>query len=235
MRRARPPLLDTNIKVIFLDAGGTLLHPHPSVGAIYSRVARRYGLRVNADRMQLAFRVAWKKCHKTEPSGQTSPTTAVAWWRHVVFSTLDALGAEMDDRESYFQELYELFARPEVWRLYPDVHATLDALRSRGLKLALVSNWDTRLRPLLKELDIARYFSAFSISCEVGAEKPEAAIFRHALKCARVSPEAALHVGDSPRDDVRGAQAVGIRAMLLERDHKTAHDIVAIRSLKELL
>jgi putative hydrolase of the HAD superfamily len=235
MKCPNSALLDQNVEMVFFDAGGTLLHPHPSVGAIYAQVARRHGLRVDAEQMQQAFGVAWKKCHRAEPSGQVSQTSAVTWWRHVVFTTLDALDATMNDRELYFQELYAVFARPEVWRLYPEARKVLDTLSGRGYKLGLISNWDARLRPLLQDLEIADYFCVTTISCEVGAEKPDAAIFRHALKSARIEPASAFHVGDSLRDDVRGARRVGMRAVLLERDHGVAHRGRTIRSLTELL
>lgn len=235
MKRKRSRLLDENVTTVFFDAGGTLLHPHPSVGAIYARVIRKHGLRISAEQMQKAFAVAWRKCHRATPSGQISQSTAVAWWRRVVFTTLDGLGAQMDDPDAYFRELYELFAQPEVWRLYPETRQVLDTLAQRGFTLGLISNWDARLRPLLENLRMADYFRVSTISCEVGAEKPDAAIFRHALKQARIEPAAALHVGDSLRDDVHGARAVGMRAVLLERHHNVGHRERTIRSLRELL
>jgi putative hydrolase of the HAD superfamily len=224
------------VQAVFFDAGGTLLHPHPSVGEIYANVARDFGLRVAADRMERAFRIAWVECHRAEPAGQASSRTAISWWRHVVFKTLDVLGEDVTDREAYFLELYELFARPDVWRLYPETEEVLAELSQRGYKLGLISNWDQRLRPLLEQLDIARHFQAMTISCEVGAEKPAAEIFHRALQETSVDPNAALHVGDSFRDDVVGAKQVGIHAVLIQRDGTEEHHRVpTIRSLRELL
>jgi putative hydrolase of the HAD superfamily len=224
------------IQAVFFDAGGTLLYPHPSVGEIYARTARKHGLVVESRRMEKAFRAAWAECHTQEPLGQSSQAYAMEWWRHVVFRTLDLLDCKMPDREAYFQELYDLFARPDVWRLFPETKDVLAELSRRGCKLGLLSNWDSRLRPLLGDLGIIGYFQTVTISAEVGTEKPDAAIFRRALKDAGVNANSSLHVGDSYRDDIVGARGVGMQAVLLARDPaEPSPDGRTIRSLRELL
>ena len=86
----------------------------------------------------------------------TAKEHAREWWRELVFRTLEMAGVTMPDRETYFHELYDLFARPEVWRLFPDAVETLTAVRRRGLKAGLLSNWDHRLRPVLVIHDCIR-------------------------------------------------------------------------------
>ncbi len=195
------------IRAVFFDVGGTLIEPWPSVGAVYARVGKRFGIRASAGAMEQAFRSAWK-----ELKNGAVTTSDREWWRALVQRAVPQAPA------GYFEALYEEFARPSAWRVYPDVVETLDALRGRGLHVGIISNWDERLRLLLERLELSRYFDSMTISCEVGAEKPAAAIFRAALAAARVVPADALHVGDSEEEDRQGAEAVGMRAMWVRRN-----------------
>jgi putative hydrolase of the HAD superfamily len=85
------------------------------------------------------------------------------------------------------------------------------------VRLAVISNWDERLEPLLKKLGLHSYFEAIVISCDVGFTKPSPVIYGHALRRLGLPPEAVLHVGDSAREDVEGARAAGMRAQLVNR------------------
>jgi putative hydrolase of the HAD superfamily len=93
----------------------------------------------------------------------------------------------------------------------------LGELKRRGLKVGLISNWDARLRPLLRELQLDRYFDSIVISAEVGAQKPAPEIFRAAAAQLGVPAETILHVGDSQAEDVAGARAAGWQALWLTR------------------
>ncbi len=195
------------IRAVFFDVGGTLIEPWPSVGAVYARVGKPFGMRASAEAMEQAFRSAWKELKRGAVT-----TSDRAWWRALVQRAVPGAPA------GYFEALYEEFARPQAWRVYPDVVETLDVLRARGLHVGIISNWDERLRPLLERMDLSRYFDSLTISCEVGAEKPAAAIFRAALAAAEVGSSEAVHVGDSDEEDRQGAEAVGIRAVLVRQN-----------------
>ncbi len=223
------------LRAVTFDAGGTLFYPHPSVGEIYAEAARRHGAAADANAMEEAFRRAWVTCHHDDAVAAAGNTSQREWWRELVFRTLEMAGVTMPDREAYFHELYDLFARPEVWRLFPDAVETLTAMRRRGLKVGLLSNWDHRLRPVLEGLDLMPLLDAVIISCEVGVEKPEPKIFHAAWAALGVARgEEALHVGDSYRDDVLGALAVGMGAVLVERAGKHPWGGATIRRLAEL-
>jgi putative hydrolase of the HAD superfamily len=101
------------------------------------------------------------------------------------------------------------------------------------MRLAIVSNWDERLRPLLQQLRLDRYFETIIVSCEVGFAKPSPVIFEHASKKTGVAPGQILHVGDSFNDDVAGARAAGCRALLIDRANAAA-GADRISSLREL-
>ena len=100
---------------------------------------------------------------------------------------------------------------------FPDAAPALTALRTRGLRLVVVSNWDCGLRDVLGGIGLLDLVDAVITSAEVGAQKPDRRIFEAGLAAAGCSAAEALHVGDSVENDVRGAQAAGIRALHLNR------------------
>ena len=110
--------------------------------------------------------------------------------------------------------------------------------RRGGARVIVVSNWDVSLADVLERAGLAALVDAVVTSAAVGAAKPAPAIFEHALGLAGVGAERALHVGDSLDEDVRGATACGIGAVLLRRGEgpvSPAPDGVAtIGSLAEL-
>ena len=122
--------------------------------------------------------------------------------------------------DASFEELYDRFACAEAWRLFPDAVPLLEELKKRGKIVGIVSNWDSRLFGICESLGLGSYLHFILASAVVGAAKPHPKIFQEALKRAGVTPEEALHVGDSLEDDVRGAQGVGIRAVFLDRNGK---------------
>jgi HAD superfamily hydrolase (TIGR01509 family) len=124
-------------------------------------------------------------------------------------------------------------------RLYDDVLPFLRTLRARGIKVAIVSNCDENTRDLLVELGVAALADALILSNEVGAVKPAAQIYQHALDKLGVTAEAALFV-DNNATFCAGAAALGIQAVQMVRKAREAGDarVVAgtsvVRSLSEL-
>jgi putative hydrolase of the HAD superfamily len=107
-------------------------------------------------------------------------------------------------------------------RLYDDALPFLRELRSRGVKIAIVSNCDENTRPLLAAAGVAALADALILSCEVGAEKPEAAIYQRALGALGVPPEAALFVDDNAAF-CAGAEELGISAVRIVRGPADGH------------
>lgn len=127
------------------------------------------------------------------------------------------------------------FQGEQHWRVYEDVAETLGALRARGLRLAIVSNWDSSLPRLLERLGIDEAFEAILVSAIVGASKPDPHIFEAALRVLDLPAAAVLHVGDSDHDDYDGARAAGLDALLLDRLGRARPGVDAIASLRDLL
>lgn len=212
------------LQAITFDVGGTLIEPWPSVGHVYAEVAARHGVDADADQLNRQFAQAWQAKSDFDYSRSA--------WSRVVSRTFGGRAEPLPDLP-FFDELYERFTAPDVWRIYDDVLPALESLFDRGLKLAIVSNWDERLRPLLKCLKLDGYFDAVAVSCEVGFAKPSPVIFQEALKHLGVPADAVVHVGDSLEEDVRGALSAGCDGVLVARNGGAgAGD--ELRSLSEL-
>ncbi|MSR65719.1 MAG: HAD family hydrolase [Verrucomicrobiae bacterium] len=220
----------TRFKAIFFDAAGTLLHAHPSVGHVYAEVVARYGPTVDPQTIDAAFR----KTFAARRGGRSSSLTheGYDWWRALVFDTLGSLKISVRAPDEFFRELYWRFAEIDVWRLFPDALPALLEARGHGFKIALISNWDVRLRRLVEGMAIAPLFDAIFISTEVGIEKPDPRIFRLACERLGVQPSEALHVGDNQREDIEGANSAGLRAFLLNRSASGEPDPGTIRDLR---
>jgi putative hydrolase of the HAD superfamily len=122
------------------------------------------------------------------------------------------------------------------FRAYPEVPAVLERLRAAGARLAVVSNWDVSLHDVLERTGLRALVDAVVISAELGAAKPDPAIFRAALERLGATAGEALHVGDSMEHDIAGAQAAGLDAVLVARDGAEAPDGVrVVASLDGLL
>jgi putative hydrolase of the HAD superfamily len=104
------------------------------------------------------------------------------------------------------------------FRPYPEVPGVLRALRDRGTRLVVVSNWDVSLHGVLEQTGLAPLIDAVVTSAEFGAAKPDPAIFAHALELAGARAKDAVHAGDDVEADVYGARAAGIEPVLVARD-----------------
>src|SRR5690606_5084401 len=153
-------------------------------------------------------------------------------WERLVDQVFDGL-IHPPPSTTFFPELYAEFGRAAAWRLFDDVFPVLDALAARGVDLGIVSNWDERLRPLLEELRLSRYFNCIVISCETGFTKPSRVMFEEALRLLGRPASAVLHVGDGLAEDFGGARNAGLAALHLRRD-APARDL-QIQSLHDLL
>lgn len=161
-------------------------------------------------------------------------------WRKIAEAALERCGAA---RDGLAARLAADFAarRRAAWRLFPDAVPALQALRRRGLRLALVTNGDARFqREKIARWDLGRFFDCLVIEGEFGCGKPDPRVFHHALATLGVEPARTWMVGDNLIWDVAGAQAAGIRAAWLDRAGRGLPAATAVvpdrilRSLTEL-
>lgn len=216
------------LKAIFFDAAGTLLYLTRSVGHHYALVGSEIGLTLDAAELDRAFAAAWRSMPRRAAIEGPRENDDKDWWRELVNLVLKDVAPSLDelDRDNFFEIAYEHFAEAGVWELYPEVIDVLENLRPR-FQLAVVSNFDGRLRLILEQLGVSKFFAHIFISSELGADKPDPEIFRRALRIANLQPNEALHVGDDPKRDWEAARAAGLEVFALERPRNSLQDLVA--------
>ena len=199
-----------SIRLLTVDAAGTLVRPWPSVGAVYGRTAREHGIEVSDEEVNREF---YKTFGRLQTCKQTNEGEESEFWRQVVTQTFRPFAGNKN-LDSLFEELWNLFAKGECWKLAEKAESTLNTLRERGYELAVLSNNDARLRSVLADLKIDQAFDHLFISSEMGCEKPELEIFRKVEQAMDRKSNEILHLGDSHSRDFLGARKAGWSALL---------------------
>ncbi len=216
------------IQMVFFDAAGTLFDVRGSVGEIYARFAAPYHQQVDAAELQREFARHFPHQPPLAFARTLDQAERLAlekdWWRELVRKVFARFGEfpQGENFEDYFLEIFAFFRRAEAWTVFADVETTLAALKSNGYRLGVISNFDTRLYDVLEALRLRSYFDSIHISTEVGAAKPDPAIFCAALTDNGLQPSQALHIGDSLIADVQGAEAAGMAALWLSPATRTS-------------
>jgi putative hydrolase of the HAD superfamily len=228
----------SRIKVLFFDAAGTLFHVRGSVAEVYLAHAEPYGVKRTPQLVQ-AIDEAFGRAFRDAPPPIFAVDDPVElkqcerlWWFDIVHNVFYRVGM-FEGFDDYFDAVYQAFAGPQHWMLYPDTLAALKGLKERGFELGIISNFDTRLFTVLKGLGLTELFDTVTISSLARAAKPAPRIFRLALEKHAVDAEEAVHVGDSVKEDLEGAKAAQLDGLLIDRD-LVRTDLPRIKSLEEL-
>ncbi|MGH7938089.1 MAG: HAD-IA family hydrolase, partial [Bryobacteraceae bacterium] len=214
-------------KAIFFDAAGTLIRLTKSVGEHYALAAQRQGLSLDPAELDRAFGQVWNEMPPQPATGQPRADDDKGWWRELVDRVLDRVSVKVGplDRHIFFGAAYSYFAEAGVWELYAEVIEVLEALEPRFL-LAVVSNFDGRLRMILEQLAILKFFRYVFVSSELGADKPDPMIYRRALEGSGFAPNEVLHVGDDRERDWAAARAAGLQVFQLDRPKNSLRDLL---------
>lgn len=198
------PLVAAPGTALLLDAAGTLLRPAEPVAETYAHFAARFGARVTPPQVAEALPGVMTRAR---PLRAGRPDWRSYWAEVVRVATGCAAPSLLD-------ALYDYYARGDAWRVADGAEACARVVAEHGMKVAVVSNWDLRLRGTLDRLGVLRWVDAAIISAEVGVEKPHPGIFHRACERLGVEPARALHVGDDVGDDLRAAREAGCLALL---------------------
>jgi putative hydrolase of the HAD superfamily len=220
------------LKAIFFDAVGTLFRLTKTVGDHYAYVGRKIGLDLDARSLERAFHAAWRRMPQRAAIDGPRENDDKGWWRELVNLVLDQVAPSLNefDRDNFFEVAYEHFAEANVWEVYPEVNGVLEKLQPR-FQLAVVSNFDGRLRFILEHLGISKYVAHVFVSSEMGADKPDPEIYRRALKLMNLKPTEVLHVGDDPERDWKAATAAGLSIFQLDRPKNSLRDLLTTLKL----
>jgi putative hydrolase of the HAD superfamily len=204
-------------RAVLLDALGTLLELEPPAPRLRTELLRRFGVQISETDAQraIAAEIAYYRAHLD----QGRDPAALAALRSRCAEALRE-GLPDDERIAAIDNAALTSALLASLRFEPfaDVRPALAAARAAGRRLVVVSNWDVSLNEVLERLGLAQMLDGIVTSAAFGARKPAPEIFEHALGVAGVDAHDALHVGDSLAEDVAGARAAGIEAVLIKRD-----------------
>jgi putative hydrolase of the HAD superfamily len=206
-------------KAVFLDALGTLVELEPPWVGLRAAL----GDGIPDERLVPAVRaeMAYYKEHSDEGRDPES------------LADLRSRCAGVLSRELGVEVSAETLVEAIRFAPFPDAQPALAELRSRGLKLVCVSNWDVSLPQVLERCGLAGLLDGVVSSAQARARKPDPAIFAPALALAGCGPEDAVHVGDTPEEDLEGARAAGIRALLIDREG--GGDVASLEEVAEKL
>lgn len=220
-------------RALLIDGLGTLVSLAPPAPALRGELSTRFGIEVSeqAAGRALAAEIAFYRAHM----GLGRDGDSLAELRRRCAEVLRAALPPSEPLAAVgTQALTDALLSSLHFDAYADARAALVRVRAAGVggvRIIVVSNWDVSLAEVLERIGLAPLVDGVVTSAAVGAAKPAPAIFAHALSLAGVSAEQARHVGDSLEEDVRGAQACGIPAVLLRRDANGAHAAAAPRGV----
>jgi putative hydrolase of the HAD superfamily len=208
-------------RALLIDGLGTLVSLAPPAPALRHELAARFGIEVSEEEAgeALAAEITFYRAHM----GLARDLDSLAALRR---RCAEVMRDELPDSAALaaveLEALTETLLSALRFDAYPDARPALLRAREAGARVVVVSNWDVSLADVLERIGLAPLLDAVVTSAAVGAAKPARAIFAHALALAGVAAADAVHVGDSLEEDVRGAAACGIRAVLLRRDGSAA-------------
>lgn len=204
-------------KYVTFDATGTLVRLRKTVGEMYAAAGSAYGIRADPIRLSECFKTSFTHLNNSKPNfGVESPGGWEDWWRTIVKDTFTCATPPGSLNESALErvsdQLLKTFAGKEGWTPSPGSLDLLTHLKSNGVHLGIISNFDPRLPDIIEDLGMRRFFSfvIFSYSCK--CVKPDVKIFRHAEALfesttqTKFDPKFSLHIGDSLKNDYIGAR-----------------------------
>jgi putative hydrolase of the HAD superfamily len=208
----------TRWSAVFFDAGETLVHPHPTFPDLFASVLAREGHDVSAETIRQRIHLVTDRFRSAAEANElwtTSPERSRRFWHGVYEIFLREVGVPNGD--GLIDRMYAEFTDLANYALFDDVIPVLERLRSAGLTLGIVSNFEEWLERLLEHLGVRELFDVRIISGVEGLEKPDPRIFLLAVDRAGVEPNRSVYVGDNPVLDVEPARAVGMFPVLVDR------------------
>ncbi len=225
-------MIHRDIKAIFFDAGGTLIHLDSAYVCHF--VKKELNIELAADRFRRAQFLAMSRVAELVAAGAGSTEKLK---RDFYSTLLPEVGVAEAELSPAVECVLKLAQGEMLWRATDETNAaTLAALKARGLALGVISNSDGRIESAFQQAGLSSYFDFFIDSFHAGVEKPDPQIFHLAVERAGVNPEQAAHVGDLYWVDVVGARSAGLLPILYDPyDLTRGLDCLRIGAIDELL
>lgn len=225
------------IKAVLFDVGSTLIDPDPEIDGVFFEVASRRGHAIEhaAVRAHMpAVNRFYEEEYLRDGDFWCSHEGSVEMYLEMYRYLSHLCGLE-HDAEGIAHQVNDAYLEPSSWRIIDDVPVCLKELKARRLRLGIVSNWSSNLEDLVRGLRMAPYFDEVVSSADVGYRKPNPMIFTVALERLALDATEVVHVGDRPDADGAGAEAAGIRPVIVDRGGSWAGcGYETVRSLAEL-
>lgn len=225
--------LMTNVRAILYDAGHTLVEPRPRASDIWTFLSAQLGIELATKRAMPNV----GQSYYAKIGTYDSDKRARSFWAEYYASALIDAGVDLPHEQllSAGNAVYDWYQDPAQWVPFPETLEALTHAHELGLVQGVVSDWGTDLVPILHAHEVTRHLDFVVASATVGVAKPHPDVFRFALARANLKPSEVIYVGDSYVSDVLGARAVGIRAVLIDREGKApALDCPVVASLLDV-
>ncbi len=221
-------ILGRVLRAVLFDVDFTLSRPGPELGPeAYRAVGLEHGLDLDPAAYESARRAALDDLQR-HPELVHDEEIWITFTEEIV----RGMGGDGGGARACAVDLVRRWEVHEHFSLYDDVLPTLRELRRHGLAIGLISNGQ-------RDLEEFAVHHALDVDVAVGSKahgrtKPHRSIFEAALTSLEVPAAQTVMVGDSFEDDIEGARALGIRAILLDRDERYPGEDDRITDLRAL-
>lgn len=201
-------------RAVLFDVDFTLFRPGAELGPDgYVRLGELHGLRIDPTRYDDARLAALDELQR-HPELEHDEEVWVVFTEQII----RGMGGDAETARACAVDMVRAWERHDNFSLFDDALPTIDILRDHGIRVGLVSNGQ-------RDLDEFVLHHRLDVDTAVGSRahgktKPHPSIFEVALAALGVAPEEAVMVGDSYEDDIEGARALGMRAILLDRENR---------------
>ncbi|XP_064405075.1 haloacid dehalogenase-like hydrolase domain-containing protein 3 [Halichondria panicea] len=215
-------------RLVTLDITNTCIRIATSPGFHYAKIGREFDLNLDPQQLDSAFRKSFKAHNLSHPCfGAQQGLTSRDWWRMVTTELFVQVGVDSNElNEKLATRVFDDFAGPANWEVFPDVEPSLKKIKQAGIVLGVISNFDERLESIITALGIRQYFDFIIASVYTKCAKPNPRIFEMALQeCSGIEANASVHVGDDYELDYLAAKNFGMKSLLLVREGTSKENI----------
>jgi 2-haloalkanoic acid dehalogenase type II len=224
------------IKAVFFDLGNTLVRTWIPE-ATYQNVLSSLGIDRSIEAIRAALDKTEKEFRESNYRSRYGEVAYTEYWERWDAKVLKHLG--ISQGQILAKKIAARWFDHADCSAYPDVTVSLNRLKQMGVRVGLISNaYEEDIDAILDKAGLDKTLFDIVVGANtIKKEKPHPNVFRHALSKLNVEPEMTLFVGDDVDNDYRGAKAVGIHALLIEREGRSrgdSSDLKRIRSLREI-